>query len=150
LISASIHVTVAHFRHEMLGYTPSEKQGFKPRLRHALLGTIRTRKTTTGAPTPAIGRITGSIGGGLISRLWHPSRLHTVGSGFATAGLSLSVDTGLNVVREFWPEIRHPRRKKAEVTPAPAPASLPHLELEGDSCAVSTSSSRNWIWYNEE
>jgi hypothetical protein len=30
--------------------------------------------------------------------------------GFGSAGISLGVDAGLNVVREFWPEIRHPHR----------------------------------------
>jgi len=33
-------------------------------------------------------------------------------SGFATGGIMLGVDAGSNVVREFWPEIRHPRRRR--------------------------------------
>jgi len=47
----------------------------------------------------------------LISRAWQPARQHTLGSGLATAGIILGADAGSNVVREFWPEIRHPHRR---------------------------------------
>ena len=112
LVKGSIQYGVAHLRHEELGYRPSGKQGAWPRLRYALLRTVITRKTTTGASTFSAGEISGVVGSGLISRLWQPASLHTVASGFGSAGISLGADAGYNVVREFWPEIRHPRRGK--------------------------------------
>jgi hypothetical protein len=113
LVKGSIQYGVARLRHEELGYRPSGKQGAWPRLRYALMRTVITRKTTTGASTFSAGEISGVVGSGLISRLWQPASLHTVGSGFGSAGVSLGADAGYNVVREFWPEIRHPRRRKA-------------------------------------
>jgi hypothetical protein len=114
LVKGSIQYGVARLRHEELGYRPSGKQGAGPRLRYALLRTVITRKTTTGASTFSAGEISGVVGSGLISRLWQPASLHTVASGFGSAGISLGADAGYNVVREFWPEIRHPRRRKAK------------------------------------
>lgn len=115
--SVGIHVAkntiefgVAGVRHEELTYHRSGKKGFGPRLKYALLSTVVTRKTTTGARTPALGRISGAFGSGFISRSWMPSSMHTVGSGFATGGILIAVDAGMHVLREFWPEIRHPHR----------------------------------------
>jgi hypothetical protein len=125
LVRGSVEYTVGTLLHEQLGYQRSEKQGFKPRLTHALLSTVITRKTTTGAKTPATGRISGTLASGFISRLWMPARLHTISSGFSSAGISLGVDAGSNVVREFWPEIRHPRRRHPRnIDPASTSSSL--------------------------
>ena len=79
-------------------------------MKYALVGTVMTHKTTTGDRTVAAGQITGAIGSGLVSRLWQPASVSSVASGFASGGITLGVDAGLNVVKEFWPNIRHPRR----------------------------------------
>ncbi len=111
-VKSAIKLTVGTIRHEELSYRPSGKEGFKPRLEYALLSTVITRKTTTGQKTFASGEVSGAVGAGFISRLWQPVRLHTVGSGIGSAGISLGFDAGLNVTREFWPEIRHPKRAR--------------------------------------
>jgi hypothetical protein len=110
IIKNSIQYPIAAFRHEELGYRPSGKKGFGPRLGYALTSTVITHKTTTGKKTVAAGRISGAMGAGFISRVWQPARLHTFSSGAASGGIMLGVDAGNNVVREFWPEIRHPHR----------------------------------------
>jgi hypothetical protein len=110
VIKSSVQYTVGAIRHEELGYRPSDKQGFKPRLTHALVSTVITRKTDSGRQTMASGRISGALTAGMVSRLWMPVRLHTVSSGFSSAGISLGLDASMNVVREFWPEIRRRRR----------------------------------------
>jgi len=112
VVKNSIKYPIASLRHEALGYQRSGKEGFRPRLQYALLSTVITRKTTTGERTVALGQISGNVGSGLISRLWQPASLHTWSSGFASGGISFGVDAGLNVVREFWPEIRNFRRRK--------------------------------------
>lgn len=111
-VKDGIQLTVAAIRHEELHYQPSGKQGFRPRLKYALLSTVITRKTTTGKKTFASGEVSGALGAGFISRLWQPARLHTFGSGIGSAGITLGVDAGLNVTREFWPEIRHPKKAR--------------------------------------
>src|SRR5262245_19131867 len=50
-VKTGIRVTVARIRHEELDYQRSGKEGFGPRLKHALVSTVVTRKTTTGAKT---------------------------------------------------------------------------------------------------
>src|SRR4051794_31538762 len=107
LIGASVGYTVSTLRHEQFGYQRSDRQGFKPRLTHALLATVITKKTTTGKDTVAMGRISGVLSSGLGSRLWQPARVSNISSGLTSAGATFSIDAGLNVVREFWPEIRH-------------------------------------------
>lgn len=108
MVKGTIEFGVASLRHEELGYRPSGKRGFGPRLKYALASTVVTRKTTTGKRTLASGRVSGAFGSGFISRLWMPARFHTVASGAATGGILLGVDAGTHVAREFWPEIRHP------------------------------------------
>jgi hypothetical protein len=108
-INTSVEYAVAAARHEDLRYYPPREGGFGPRLRHALVSTVVTRKTTNGERTVAAGRISGSVASGFISRLWQPASLRTAGSGASSAGIALGADAGANVVREFWPEIRHPR-----------------------------------------
>ena len=111
LIKTSVHFTVSRALHEELEYRPSGKEGFTPRLKYALLSTVITHKTTTGKPTMATGEVAGVVTSGFVSRLWYPARLHTFAAGATSSGISLGVDAGSNVVREFWPEIRHPRQR---------------------------------------
>jgi len=111
IVKASIQYPVAYARHEALGYQPSNKSRFLPRLKYALESTVITHKTNTGRRTIAAGEISGVIGSGLISRLWQPASTHTVASGFGTAGIALGADAGMNVAKEFWP--KHPKARKA-------------------------------------
>jgi len=146
LVKNSIKYPIASLRHEALGYQPSGKEGFRPRLQYALLSTVITRKTTTGERTMAVGQITGTIGGGLISRLWQPASLHTWASGFSSSGISFGVDAGVNVVREFWPEIRRRKTRKTKTDPQSSEAKSAFLERKPcsrdseDDCYQETSS----------
>lgn len=114
-VKNTIAYGVAGLRHEDLKYHRSGKHGFGPRLKTALKSTVVTRKTTTGKRTLASGRLAGNMGSGMISRAWQPTRLRTFSSGAATGGMMLGADATSNVVQEFWPEIRHPRRHKRHV-----------------------------------
>ena len=102
VIKTSIEYVVAGIRHEDLHYYRSDKTGFGPRLKHALVSTVVTRKTTTGRKTEASGRISGSMGGGLISSAWQPAGFSAAG-GVASGGISLGASAAVNVAREFWP-----------------------------------------------
>ena len=138
LVNATVHFGVAKALHEDLKYYPSETPGFGPRVKHALVSTVWVRKTNREDQTPAISRFSGAVAGGFISKTWQPARFHTFASGMSSAGISLAVDAGVNVLREFWPEIRHPRRRLNEaraqaIAPAPEPemvAAAPEIEIE--------------------
>jgi hypothetical protein len=132
IVHKTIQYPISKLLHEELSYHPSGKTGFGPRLKSALLGSVIRHKTTTGKSTLAVGEITGAIGSGLISRLWQPASTASMATGFASGGITLGVDTGMNVVKEFWPEIRHPHQharnrvapqSKEAVVADPTPAS---------------------------
>ncbi|MGB6945781.1 MAG: hypothetical protein WBE37_25510 [Bryobacteraceae bacterium] len=108
LVKKAIQLPVARLLHEEIGYRRSDQQGFRPRLQHALLATVITYKTTNGKKTIAVDEIAGAFGSGLISRLWQPASVRALSYGFLSGGITLGVDAGTNVLREFWPEIRHP------------------------------------------
>lgn len=107
VVRNSIEYGVAAARHEDLHYRKANETGFGPRLKHALVSTVVTEKTTTGQKTVAAGRISGAFGSGLISRAWQPAAYHTLASGLTTGGISLGAEAAVNVAREFWP--RKPR-----------------------------------------
>jgi hypothetical protein len=50
-------------------------------------------------------RIAASYAGGLISRTWHPRRLHTIPAGLVAGSISVGVETGMSVLNEFMPDI---------------------------------------------
>lgn len=106
-LKTGIELSVATARHEQLSYQPLRRGSTGKRLRHALVSTVITRKTTTGQRTVASGRISGAIGSGLISRVWQPASAASLSTGFATAGMSLGADAGAHVAREFWPQRKH-------------------------------------------
>ncbi len=120
IVKKAIQFPIARLRHEALGYERSNQPGFGPRLRHALLATVITHKTNSEQKTIAAGEISGAIGSGLISRLWQPASVHTVSAGFLSGGITLGVDAASNVLREFWPNIRHPHRHSDDNTANPA------------------------------
>lgn len=114
LVKKGIQYPVSKLFHEELSYRPSGLTGFKPRLKYALLGVVITHKTTTGQRTVAKGELAGAIGSGFISRLWQPASVRTAGAAVSSAGITLGADAAGNVLREFWPEIRHPRNHRRE------------------------------------
>ncbi len=112
LVNNSIHLAVAEMRHEEIGYRPSGKKHFGPRLKYALVSTVVTRKTTTGKKTVATGELAGAFGSGIISRAWQPASTRSIALGFESGGITLGVDAGTHVLHEFWPDIRHPHRHR--------------------------------------
>lgn len=108
VVKNSIQYGVAAARHEDLHYRRSTKKGFGPRMQHALLSTVVTRKTTNGKKTVAAGRISGAMGSGVISSAWAPA----AAGGLATGGMSLGATAGANVAREFWPRKKHATRAR--------------------------------------
>jgi len=103
VVKNTVEYGVASIRHEDLHYHRSTKKGVGPRLRHALVSTVVTRKTTTGKKTAATGRISGAAAAGAVA------------GGAATGGISLGADAGLNVAREFWPRKKKPISARAGV-----------------------------------
>jgi len=118
LVKIAIQYPMARLMHEEFGYHRSNKRGFKARLLYALEAVVITHKTTTEKATVSTSELSGAFGAGLISRLWQPASVKGVLHGFASGGILLGADAGGNVIREFWPEIRHPDRHGESNQPA--------------------------------
>ncbi len=97
------------------------------------MSTVYARKTNRDGQTLATSRFSGALAGGFVSRVWMPARFHTFASGISSAGISLAFDAAVNVLREFWPEIRHPRRRLNEARAmAMAMAQEPETETRAE------------------
>lgn len=106
-VKHTIQFGVGTALHEDLHYQRSNLHGTWPRLGYAVKSTFIVPKTNRPGKTVALGRISGAMGSGLISRAWQPASAAGVGAGLASGGIGLGADVGANVAREFWP--RHKR-----------------------------------------
>jgi hypothetical protein len=107
LIGTSVQFSVSTLRHEDLHYFPSTDRTFAGRMKHALVSTVVARNALDGSSMMAAGRVSCAFASGFGSRVWMPERYHTFASGMNSAGVSLGLDAGMNVFREFWPKRRH-------------------------------------------
>lgn len=110
-VKETIQFGVAAAHHENLHYQRSNLHGKWPRLKYAVKSTFIVPKTNRpGKKTVALGRISGNMGAGIISRAWQPASSAGLGAGLASGGIGIGADVGANVAREFWPR-KHGRRE---------------------------------------
>jgi hypothetical protein len=102
LIREQLEAGVWAIDHEDPRHRRSGLTGVGPRTRYAIVHTFVTR-SDSGTTMPAYSRFVGDYGAGFISREWYPDRFHTVGQGLEAGTISLGVDVGMNILREFWP-----------------------------------------------
>jgi len=103
-VKGTIEMGVGALHHENLHYQRSNLHGTLPRLGYAVKRTFIVPKTNKRGKTLALGRVSGNVGAGLISRAWQPASAAGVGAGLASGGIGLGADVGVNVAREFWPQ----------------------------------------------
>lgn len=110
-VKGTIQLGVGAWHHENLHYQRSQLHGTWPRLGYAVKSTFIVPRTGgRKGKTVALGRISGGMGSGLVSRAWQPASAAGVGAGLASGGIALGADVGANVAREFWPKKRRKRR----------------------------------------
>ena len=102
LVREQLEAGVWAIDHEDPRHRKSGLTGVWPRARYAIVHTFVTR-SDSGTTMPAYSRFVGDYGAGFISREWYPDRFHTVGQGLEAGTISLGVDVGMNILREFWP-----------------------------------------------
>lgn len=113
VVKGTIELGVGAWHHENLHYQRSNLHGTLPRMKYALKSTFIVPKTNRpGHKTVALGRISGNVGAGLISRAWQPASSAGIGAGLASGGIGLGADVGANMAREFWPR-KHKRLVRA-------------------------------------
>ena len=93
----SLGVSAAH--HEDLRYKKSNSsRDVSPRALRREAHVHRALQQSRGIHARP-GRIAGAFGAGPIARSWKPASTSSVGDGFESAGISLGISAGLNVVR---------------------------------------------------
>jgi hypothetical protein len=103
VVKTAIQAGVGAAHHEDLHYHRSNLEGFGPRLKYAVVSTFWVPRTNRPGHTAALGRISGNMGAGLVSRLWQPASTAGIGAGLASGGIGIGADVGFHVAREFWP-----------------------------------------------
>lgn len=92
--------------HEDNRYLRSGKSGFGPRLKYAVASTFLARRDD-GTQRFSFSRVGGTAGTAVISRLWQPRSTNTMGDAATSFGISMSMQVGFNVAREFMPGLLH-------------------------------------------
>jgi hypothetical protein len=72
---------------------------------NAIEMTLLTRDNR-GRLTIDAAQIAGAYGSGMISTFWYPSRYSPTGLGLRTGNLNLAIVAGVNIVKEFSPELK--------------------------------------------
>jgi hypothetical protein len=88
--------------HEDNRYFPSTDTGFWKRTRHAV-GSVLMARNQTGREHIAYSRIGAALGSSFISRAWQPPSATTSGDAAVNFGLTMGIDMGWNVFKEFCP-----------------------------------------------
>jgi len=105
-VKTTIQLGVSAWHHENLHYQPSNLHRTLPRVEYALKSTFIVPRTNRPGKTLALGRISGNLGAGIVSRAWQPASTAGIGAGLASGGIGIGADVALNMAREFWPRRR--------------------------------------------
>ena len=106
IIRHTLEYGASSLLHEDNRYFRSGKSGLGPRLKYAVASTFLARRDD-GTRCLSFSRIGGTAGTAVISRQWQPRSTNTMGDATASFGISMGMQIGFNVAREFWPGILH-------------------------------------------
>ena len=105
VVEKSIEHSVAAALGEILGYRRSGEKGFWPRTKHAIVSTFVTPREGGGRGL-SYARLAGTTGSYFISNTWYPQGANGKSDALRRSGLSLSLDVGTNILKEFWPDLK--------------------------------------------
>ena len=91
-------------------YHSCECKGFLPRAGHAVKWTLVTRDNN-GHIRPNVPVVAAAYGSGMISTLWYPDRYTPLTDGVRVGHQQLGMEFGINVIREFGPELKRTLRR---------------------------------------
>jgi hypothetical protein len=100
VIRGTLEYGASGLLHEDNRYLHSDKKGFWKRTGYALASSFLTRHDN-GKRGFAFSRIGSAGGAAFIVRAWLPRSVATVGAGASSFGITVALDAGANVLREF-------------------------------------------------
>jgi hypothetical protein len=106
VVRGTLQHGAAALLHEDNRYRPATRKGFWKRSKYAVASTFLARHDN-GRRGFAFSRIGSAAGASFIARAWLPRSIATVGAGASSFGLSIAADVGVNMLREFWPDLKH-------------------------------------------
>jgi len=107
-INNSVHYGVAAMLGEEARYHPSGRHHVGSRFVYAVEATFITHKVSSGNATVNVGELAGAFSGGFISRKWQPPSADNKTDAFKASGLTLAVNIGTNIFKEFVHFRHHP------------------------------------------
>jgi hypothetical protein len=103
IIRETMESGAAALLHEDDRYLPSVDTGFGKRVKHAVFSAF-IAYNDAGRERLALARLGSAVGASFISRSWQPPSENTAGDAADNFGLTMAVDIGWNVFREFCPK----------------------------------------------
>ncbi|MGD0668564.1 MAG: hypothetical protein ABSB23_13465 [Bryobacteraceae bacterium] len=135
VVQRSIMFPVQLIDHEDTRYFRSTSTGYKRRFRDAVLQTI-WRHDDSGGRMPAYSEFLGDYGAAAVSRMWWPYQYHNGSAIFIAGSDTIMIDAGINVLHEFWPDLKRWLRFKHRASQPPprdeSSASPPWRGTRGD------------------
>ncbi len=92
-------------------YLRSTRSGVLPRLGYAVSSTVLARKPD-GGRTLSLSALAGHAGGAFAAAHWYPSSNSRAAETARMTGLSLGIAAGVNIAREFAPELKRLFRRR--------------------------------------
>ena len=105
LVRQSLGFGVRAIDHEDPRYFISGRGSKWTRTEYAIVHTFIVRKDD-GSMMPAYSRFVADYGMPLITDEWQPGRFRTLSYGLRAGTFALGLGVGMNIGREFWPDIR--------------------------------------------
>jgi hypothetical protein len=106
IVQGTVQAPVAAVLHEDVRYIVSKQQGLKRRAWHAVVYSFLTYNTH-GQPTVNIANISSYYAASAVSTLWLPGYYNVGRYALIDGSESLGLSIPVNILQEFWPEIRH-------------------------------------------
>jgi len=106
VLQGTFQAPLAAILHEDVRYIPTSQHSFQRRALHAILYSFLTYNDK-GHPTLNIANLTAFYASTAVTTSWLPGIGNAAKYTFSNASEQIALSFPLNVVQEFWPEIRH-------------------------------------------
>lgn len=105
VVQGTVQAPLAAVLHEDVRYIASARHGFRHRMAHSLIFSFLTYNGS-GKPTPNFANFIGYYASAGIATSWLPGEHYRTGYAVSTASEEMVLAVPINVLQEFWPEVR--------------------------------------------